>query len=145
LEFHLQPRPAEPGVAAVTKVELRIAVWTSASFKESHMNETKVNTNIGDVASPATKNPALPTEYVGCIDTPHGAQFVDRGAALDHAYMRSKQLSSLLLLMSGDGLVYFRLLNSNAQDSLLWLARQLATETEAMFDIVLADQEGDAQ
>lgn len=108
------------------------------------MNETKVNTKIGDVASPEEKNPALPPEYVGRIATPHGAQYVDRGAALDHAYMRSNQLSSLLLLMSGEGLTYFRLLNDNAQDSLLWLARQLATETEAMFDIVLADQVGGA-
>jgi hypothetical protein len=109
------------------------------------MNETKVNTNIGDVSSPATKNPALPPEYVGRIDTPHGTQYVDRGAALDHAYMRSKQLSSLLLLMSGEGLDYFSRLNDNARDSLLWLARQLATETEAMFDIVLADEAGGAK
>ena len=60
----------------------------------------------------------------------------------DHACMRSKQLSSLLLLMSGEGVEHFSCLNIKAQDSLLWLARQLAVETEAMFDIVLADQDG---
>jgi len=106
------------------------------------MHETKVNTENADVTSSASKN-VLNPQYVGRIDTPHGAQYVDRGAALDHAYMRSKQVSSLLLLMSGEGLPYFRLLNDKAQDSLLWLARQLATETEAMFDIVIADQTGD--
>lgn len=106
------------------------------------MNETKVNTNNGDVTSSDAKKALLPPNCVGRIDTPHGAQYVDRGAALDHAYMRSKQLSSLLLLMSGEGLPYFRLINDSAQDSLLWLARQLATETEAMFDIVIADQDG---
>ena len=105
------------------------------------MNETKVNTNIGDVASPGAKNMALPPEYVGRIATPFGAQCVNKGGALDHAYMRSKQLRSLIQLMSGDGLPYFRLLNETAQDSLLWLA----TETEAMFDIVLADEAGGQQ
>lgn len=107
-------------------------------------NETKVNTSNGDVSSPASKN-VLPPQYVGRIETPHGAQYVDRGAALDHAYMRSKQLSSLLLLMSGEGLDYFSRLNDNARDSLLWLAKQLATETEAMFDIVVADEAGGQQ
>lgn len=106
------------------------------------MHETKVNTNIGDVSSPEAKNMALPPEYVGCIDTPFGVQYVNRGDALDHACMRSKQLSSLLLLMSGEGVEHFSCLNIKAQDSLLWLARQLAVETEAMFDIVLADQDG---
>lgn len=109
------------------------------------MHNTKVNTNIGDVASPDAKKAVLPLEYVGRIETPHGAQYVDRGAALDHAYMRSKQLSSLLLLMSGEGLNYFSRLNDNSRDSLLWLARQLSTETEAMFDIVIADQDGGAK
>ena len=108
------------------------------------MNETKVNTNNGDVISLGSKK-VLPPQYVGQIETPHGAQYVDRGAALDHAYMRSKQLSSLLLLMSGEGLDYFSRLNNNARDSLLWLARQLATETEAMFDIVVSDMEGSQQ
>lgn len=106
------------------------------------MNETKVNTNNCDVTSPGSKNLVLPPEYVGRVETPHGAQYINRGDALDHAYMRSKQLSSLLLLMSGEGLDYFSRLNENARDSLLWLARQLATETEAMFDIVIADQDG---
>ena len=109
------------------------------------MNETKVNTSIGDVSSPAAKNMALPPEYVGRIDTPFGVQYIAHKGALDHAYMRSKQLSSLLLIMSGEGLERFRLLNEGAQDSLLWMARQLAVETEAMFDIVRADEVGGQQ
>jgi len=108
------------------------------------MHETKVNTLHCSPTASSAKKLGLPPEYVGRIDTPHGAQYVDRGAALAHAYMRSKQLSSLLLLMSGEGLDYFSRLNDNARDSLLWLARQLATETEAMFDIVIADQDGGA-
>ncbi|TQK00166.1 hypothetical protein [Herbaspirillum sp. SJZ107] len=108
-------------------------------------NEMKVNTEHCGPTGSEEKNTVLPPQYVGRIGTPHGAQYVDRGAALDHAYMRSKQLSSLLLLMSGEGVPYFRLLNINAQDSLLALARQLATETEAMFDIVIADQDGGAK
>jgi len=109
------------------------------------MHETKVNTNHYDPTASKGKNTSFPQEFIGSIATPHGVQYVDRGAALDHAYMRSRQLSSLLMLMSGEGLPYFRLLNDNTQDSLLWLARQLATETEAMFDIVIADEAGGAQ
>lgn len=108
------------------------------------MHETKVNTQNAEMTSSASKN-VLNPQYVGRIKTPYGAQYVDRGSALDHAYMRSKQLSSLLLLMSGEGLDDFRSLNNNVQDSLLWLARQLATETEAMFDIVIADATGGQQ
>lgn len=109
------------------------------------MNETKVNTKIGDVASPESKKAMLTLNCVGGIKTPFGLQYVERGSALDHAYMRSKQLSSLLQLMNGDGLEYFRLLNQGAQDSLLWLAHQLSKETEAMFDIVLVDEAGGQQ
>ena len=109
------------------------------------MNETKVNTKIGDVASTVAKKMALPPEYVGCIDTPFGVQYIARNCALDHAYMRSRQLSSLLLLMNGEGLENFRLLNEGAQDSLLWLAHQLSKEAEAMFDMVLADKAGGQQ
>jgi hypothetical protein len=108
------------------------------------MHETKVNTENADVTSSASKN-VLNPQYAGRIKTPYGAQYVDRGAALDHAYMRSRQLSSLLLVMSGEGPGDFASLNDSAQDSLLWLARQLATETEAMFDIVIADQMGGQQ
>lgn len=109
------------------------------------MNETKVNTKIGDVASPESKKILLTIKCVGSIKTPFGAQYIERGNALDHAYMRGKQLTSLLTLMSGEGLANFRLLNEGAQDSLLWLAQQLSKETEAMFDIVLADEAGGQQ
>jgi len=107
-------------------------------------NKTKVNTNIGDVASPEAKKVTLPPEYVGRVKTPFGNQYVTRGSALDHAYMRSAQLSSILLLIGGEGLENFSCISPKAQDSILWLARQLATETGAMFDIVVADLEGGA-
>jgi hypothetical protein len=107
-------------------------------------NETQVNTNIGDVASPEAKKITLPPEYVGRVMTPFGNQYVKRGCALDHAHMRSTQLSSLLLLIGGEGLENFLSINAEAQEHILWLARQLATETKAMFDIVVADQKGGA-
>jgi hypothetical protein len=59
--------------------------------------------------------------------------------------MRSKQLTSLLLLMQMTDTGIFRLLAAPAQDSLMWLAHQLASETEAMFDIVVSDEKGGAQ
>jgi hypothetical protein len=104
------------------------------------MNRNKDSSTV----PPRQQNVYLPAEFVGRIETPHGVQHVYRGAALDHAYMRSKQLSSLLLAISGEGLSHFSCLNESARDSLLWLAKQLADETEAMFDIVLADQIGGA-
>lgn len=109
------------------------------------MNETKVNTKIGDVASPELKKILLTLKCIGAIKTPYGAHYINRGDALDHAHMRGKQLTSLLTLMSGEGLANFRLLNEGAQDSLLWLAQQLSKETEAMFDMILADEAGGSQ
>ena len=109
------------------------------------MNKTKVNTKIGDVASPESKKILLTLKCVGSTKTPFGTQYIERGNALDHAYMRGKQLTSLLTLMSGEGLANFRLLNEGAQGSLLWLAQQLSKETEAMFDMVLADEAGGQQ
>lgn len=108
-------------------------------------NKTKVNTNNGDVTSPDAKKSLLPPDCVGSIETPFGIQYVNRGDALDHAYMRSAQLASLLALMYGEGLKRFRTLNQDNQDSLMWMAMQLADETEAMFDIVVADTAGGKQ
>jgi len=107
-------------------------------------NETKVNTNIGDVASPEAKKITLPPEYVGRVMTPFGNQYIERDCALDHARMRSSQLSSLLALIGGDGVDHFRAIDPKSQESILWLARQLATETEAMFEVVVADLSGGA-
>jgi hypothetical protein len=108
-------------------------------FEEQHMHETKVNTNIGDVSSPETKDMALPPEYVGRIETPFGVQYVNRGDARDYAYMRSQQLTSLLMLIQGDGRENFLNLGAGHQESLLWLAIQMAGEMEEMIDIVAAD------
>ena len=107
-------------------------------------NETKVNTNIGDVASLESKK-VLPPQYVGWIETPFGDHFIKRGEALDHANMRGAQLASLLALMSGDGLDRFRTLSRGKQNDLMWMAKQLADETETMFDIVVADEVGGPQ
>lgn len=103
------------------------------------MNETKVNTNIGDVASPGSKK-ALPPQYSGWIETPFGDHFIKRGVALDHAQMRSRQLAGMLALMYGEGLERFRTLPQGTQSSLMWMAIQLAEETETMFDIVVEDE-----
>lgn len=107
-------------------------------------NETQVITNIGDLPSQETKKVTIPPEYVGRVITPFGHQYIERGCAREHARMRSEQLSSLLLLMGGEGADTFRDVSAAAYESLLWLARQLATETEAMFDLVAADLEGGA-
>lgn len=107
-------------------------------------NETKVNTNNGDVTSAEPKK-VLPPQYVGWIEMPFGDYFINKGDALDHAYMRSAQLASLLSLMRGEGSDRFFGLNRGTQDSLMWMANQLANEVETMFDIVVADaQEGGA-
>lgn len=115
------------------------------AFEEHHMhNETQVNTALGDLPSQDAKKVTIPPEYVGRVITPFGNQYIERGCALDHARMRSGQLSSLLALIGGDGVDHFRSIDSKAQESILWLARQLATETEAMVDIVAADLSGGA-
>jgi hypothetical protein len=107
-------------------------------------NEMQVNTNIGGLPSPESKKVIIPSEYIGWVMTPFGNQYIERGCALDHARMRSSQLSSLLAIIGGDGVDHFRAIDPKAQESILWLARQLATETEAMFDLVAADLEGGA-
>ena len=108
-------------------------------FKGTHMcNETKVNTNIGDVASLGSKK-VLPPQYIGWIETQFGDHFIKRGVALDHAQMRSRQLAGMLALMYGEGLERFRTLPQGTQSSLMWMAIQLAEETETMFDIVVED------
>jgi len=108
-------------------------------------NETQVNTNIGGLPSPEVKKDTLPPEYVGRVTTPFGNQYAERGCALDHARMRGGQLSSLLLLIGGEGLENFLSINADAQENILWLARQLATETEAMLEIVASDAKGGQQ
>lgn len=108
------------------------------------MNKTKVNTNIGDVASPESKKVLTP-QYVGWIETPFGDHFIKCGDALDHANMRSAQLASLLSLMRGEGSDRFFGLGRGTQDSLMWMAGQLAEEVETMFDIVISDMEGSQQ
>jgi hypothetical protein len=104
-------------------------------------NETKVNTNIGDAASPEAKK-ILPPQYVGWIETPFGDHFIKRGEALDYANIRSAQLASLLLLMSGDGLDRFLSLARGKQDDLMWMVKQLADEIEIMVDVVAFDERG---
>ena len=122
------------------------AVLDTCVLEELHMhNETKVNTNSGDVTSPDAKKALLTLNCVGSIDTPFGLQFINRGEALDHAHMRSAQLASLMTLMYGEGLDRFCTLARSTQDSLVGLSIQLAEETGAMFDIVAQDLAGGQQ
>jgi len=109
------------------------------------MNETKVNTNSGAVSPVDVKKVTVSgKEYVGSIPTPYGRQLIEVGGAVDHASMRSCQLGSLLRLMQTEtaGAARFCQLGLRAQDSLLWLAVQLADEVEAMIDIVAEDEKG---
>ena len=105
------------------------------------MNETKVNTKNCDVTSPDSKKAFFDKNHVGIISTPYGHQLIEAGGAVDHASMRSCQLGSLLRLMQTEnsGAARFCQLGQRAQDSLLWLAVQLADEVEAMIDIVTID------
>lgn len=109
------------------------------------MHKAKVNTINSDVTSSGPNNLVLPAEYAGCIETPFGAQYVNHGEALDHAHMRSGQLSSLLLLMHGEGQDYCRILGKAAQGSLLRLSIQLAEEVQGALDIVASEQSGGAK
>jgi hypothetical protein len=79
------------------------------------------------------------TDFIGQIETPYGVQMINRGQALDHMQMRGQSLTSLLTLMQGDGAERFGNLGRDVQESLLWLAVQMAEEMETMVDILLAD------
>jgi hypothetical protein len=118
-------------------------------LKEQHMNETKVNTNIGDVSSPGSKKAVMAKdearakalahfEASAAVSMTNGVFLIDPefGAAQDHANMRAGQLSSLLMLMRGDDAQGFRRLADRAQQDLMWLASQLADEVEAMLPII---------
>ncbi len=97
-------------------------------------NETKVNTNNPQSSPADEKNVAVnTTEYVGSIPVPFGRTFItgNYSGVYDHAAMRSKQLSSLLRLMQGEALdLEYQRLSNDSQQSLFWLALQLADEIE---------------
>jgi hypothetical protein len=75
-------------------------------------------------------------EHVGSMETPYGRLSINKGAAFDHATMRSAQLGNLILLMMGDSSESFGLLRTDVQSSLFWLAQQLAHEVEACIPFV---------
>lgn len=88
---------------------------------------------------------ALPSEFVGCIETPYGAHYINRGEAADHASMRSAQLTGLLMMMRDEGAERFRMLSPRLQESLTWMITELSSEVEAMFEIVTGDVLGSKQ
>lgn len=106
-------------------------------------NEAKVNTN-NPRSSRLDGKKVVPdaTEYVGSLDTPYGRIYLGPHRAQDHAAMRSGQLASLLLLIHGDGLQYFQNLEDNSQQNILWLAYQLAAETEESIELIAAEKRG---
>ena len=108
------------------------------------MNETKVNTNSADITSPPAKNfLSVEGEFVGRIDTPYGVHLIKRGEAKDHARMRATQLTSLLLLIQGEGdAAVFKTLRDDMQDSLLWMALQTSQELGAAVELVADDAQG---
>ncbi|WUR14711.1 hypothetical protein E7V67_006270 [[Empedobacter] haloabium] len=106
------------------------------------MHEANINTKTSVVGE---KDGIEPSQYVGGVDTPYGIQLVKRGEALNHASMRSSQLSGLLQLIGGVDDPHFARLQPAQQDNLLWLARQLANEADEMLDIIAADMAGGRQ
>jgi len=106
-------------------------------------NKTKVNTNYSAVATSEAKNNIFAAKHIGILTTPYGALMIDSFNAADHAAMRGQQLSSLLRLMQGEGWTRLSSLGPAAQDSLLWLAIQLADEMQDMVDVVAADAQGE--
>lgn len=102
-------------------------------------NGTKVNTKSAEKTLQAAKSDLFARKHVGVIETPYGAQLINSGDAIDHAYMRGRQLSSLLRLIQGDSSERFRNLLPVNQDSLLWMAVELADEVEAMIDMIVVD------
>jgi hypothetical protein len=105
-------------------------------------NETKVNTKKSTATTYEAKKAVLATNHIGVIDTQYGTQLIKRGSAVDHAAMRGRQLSSLLLLIQGEFLDGFLAINRDGQESLVWLATQLADEMVSMVDIIAADAHG---
>ena len=106
-------------------------------------NKTKVNTNYSAVATTEAKNNIFARKHIGVVEIPYGAQLINAGDAADHATMRGRQLSSLLLLMQGEGSTRFNNLGPKTQDSLLWLAIQLADEMLDLVEVVAADAQGE--
>lgn len=104
------------------------------------MHESKVNTKASEVG----KNVFPSSQYAGSVATPYGVQLVNRGDALDHAIMCGSQLRGLLRLI-GPNADHFDQLPETQQANLMWLVRQLAEQSEALFEIVAADAVGGAQ
>lgn len=100
------------------------------------MNETKVNTkNPAASRAGAKKIVVDTTEYDGSFAMTYGRVCIARGESTDHLAMRAGQLSSLLMLIHGEGLDHFQTLVDNDQQNILWLAHQLSTEIEEMVGI----------
>jgi hypothetical protein len=109
------------------------------------MHDQKVNTKATEITPAPSKNVSLSLEYVGCIETPYGVQHIKRGEAMDHANMRSAQMTALVMMMKDEGAERFRNLSLHYQESLLWMISELSREMEAMFDIVATDALGSKQ
>jgi hypothetical protein len=108
------------------------------------MHQAKVNTISVELPLPANKIAAqgAAAGYVGSIGVPYGLLCISPGDAEDHAHMRTRQLSSLLLLIHVDGGGHFDRLGHGSKEALLWLASQLADEMESMVSILVSDVAG---
>lgn len=104
-------------------------------------NETKVNTNNPSASPSDEKNIARNTKrYIGSIEVPYGETHIKRGCAEDHMSMRTAQLGALLQLMHGETLPsYFQTMSDHRQNSLLWLASELAEEIDNMVALLVSD------
>lgn len=108
------------------------------------MHEAKVNTISVELPLTDKNNAsrgAVP-DYVGAIDVPFGMLCIQRGDALDHAYMRTRQLANLLLLIHVEGSDHFNRLGNGSKDAILGLAWQLADEMESLVPILASDLAG---
>lgn len=82
--------------------------------------------------------------HFGCnpkIAQTNGWLLIDRGYAADQAHMRTDQLAALLQLMRTEEGRPFRNLDPQRQESLMWLASQIADELQAVLPLVLTEEE----
>jgi hypothetical protein len=84
---------------------------------------------IGDAPAAVTRVNTSNWQQKVVLSAPYGEFHVGEKLDLvDHAAMRADQLSSMLLLIHGEGLEHFSSLNDDSRQSFLWLAYQVAAE-----------------
>lgn len=92
------------------------------------------------VIDSSKESPFPLSDCVGSYEADNGVRVsIQRGAAINHAEKKATQLAALLQLTHGADDEGFKGYAAHIQDSVLWLASDLASELKELLPLVDAD------